>query len=675
MIYPYGGFDCNFQGIFLVMFKNHSCEYLYPFIIFLLSIGVYFNTLGNKFVYDDFREVVQNPVVHDLQLSEFWRTYLFTPDKPPPPARPFPLLTYAVNHAIGGLDPLGYHVINVLLHGCVCLLIYGITAIVFPQNRRLAFFTAALFACHPIHADVVCPVSGRSELLASTFMLLCLWIYLKSTPDSSSGWSWAYWLTLPLFFLSAMSKATAWSLPVVMAGVDAFRFGCIRRKSFRDYSQIFLYRSRKFYLPYIIIPVVIFLLILAIGYKPVEKNSTANFLIYLPFLERLLMALGILVRYLGLLIFPWNLSCDYGFAHLSSQSSNIRTFLAAGGVCVVLGGAWAAFVSFRKKGLYFMGIFVFASTYAMVSNMLVVINTPMAERLIYLPSWGFCFLLAVVLGDVFRICKKSDYLITAKFLMCFIFIILTTAYSVRTWVRNRDWKDQFTLMSSAYAICPMSARVNHNLAVEFEEKGQLKDAIFHYEKAALILPENPDIQMGLGAACAKAGHMENARKAFETAVKLNPDEAVAYFSLGKVLFDSGLLHQARKIFEQTVQVDSQHFGAWVNLGKIHQQRKNSQSAVQAYQMALKIRPKSWKVYYWLGNAHLTLGEFQAAIDAYENAVRYRHDFKEAWNNLGVAYLHMGHKEKALIHFKRALEVDPNYEEPLKNMGILRGKKN
>ncbi len=641
---------------------------MYPLIILLLSIVVYANTLQNAFVYDDFREVLENSVVHEFHFGDFWRIYLSMPDHSPPPARPIPLITYALNYAIGGLNPFGYHLVNVFLHGCVSLLIYGITVTLFPRGYRLAFIAAVFFACHPIHTDVVAPVAGRSELLASFCMLLTLWIYLRRTAEPFSRWSLGLWLTLPVFFLGAMSKATAWSLPLVLMGVDAYRF---RTESTKKLSPaIFFYRLKKFYLPYLLLPTLIFLLILTIGYKPIEEKSAANFLFYLPFFERIIGALGIMMRYLVLLAFPIRLSCDYGFAHLSTQGPMVQTVWAAGGAGMLLLGVWAAYASFGRRGRYFLGIFIFTATYGIVSNMLVVINTPMAERLIYMPSWGFCLLLAMILEDLFRFVQERRFPKRTMFFLWLLVVAVTTAYSVRTWIRNRDWKDQLTLMSSAYDVCPMSGRVNNNLGAAYEQKGQLKKAIFHYEKAAAILPGNPGIHMGLGSAYAKSGDKEKARESFEKVVHLQPQRAKGYFNLGKCCYDLGLLAQASEAFERAGEIDPQNFDVWVNLGNIYLREGEPEKAADAYEKALALKPNSWQVHYWMGNACLTIRDIETAIQHYQRALLYRPRFKEAYNNMGVAYMFWGKREMALRVFRKALEVDPDYAEARRNMASL-----
>jgi hypothetical protein len=133
----------------------------------LLAIVVfaYGNTLVNAFTMDDIRlYVLQNPQVTHPSLKA-----LFTPHKITNVFRPVTFSTFALDWKIGNGRPLGFHVVNVLLHAAVTLLFYLLlqTALEsLPHGKSVAFAAALLFAVHPIHAEAVASIVGRAELLA-----------------------------------------------------------------------------------------------------------------------------------------------------------------------------------------------------------------------------------------------------------------------------------------------------------------------------------------------------------------------------------------------------------------------------------------------------------------------------------------------------------------------------
>lgn len=506
------------------MKKGFRQETVFPLLAALLAVLVYGNTLGNGFVYDDFREVAENPLVRSLDFSGLFRMYFRQPKQDPPPARVIPLFTYALQHALHGTVPAGYHLVNILLHGLVSLLIYHLGLVLFPGRDRLAFLTAALFALHPVHGDVVNPVAGRSELLASSLALLILLVYLKNTPEPRSSRGPWFWLTLPLFLLAVLSKETSWALPLLMAGCDLFRFPARRR------AAVFC-RLRVFYLPYLLLPVLVFGIILAAGYAPGTGDGWANYLRYLTPLPRIAAVVGIFARYLVLLVFPLRLSCDYGYAQLSCPPAAVRLLWTAGGILAGAAGIVLALASLKKTGRYFLAAWLFAAPYLIVSNLLMVINTPMAERLLYLPSWGFCLLAALAVSDLLRPAKGSPGVSRALLLLPAGLLVF---YGIRTWTRNRDWENQAVLMESALRVCPMSGRAHYNLARAYEEEDRPGEALVHYQTAVSILPLNPVMRLNLGNVLVRLGRREEAAECYREVIRLDPADPRGHSNLGRV---------------------------------------------------------------------------------------------------------------------------------------------
>ena len=562
----------------------------FPLIIVALAFLIYSNTLHNYFVYDDFREVVDNPLVESFRFSECFQVYLKRPGQSSPPARVTPLITYAINYAIHGLKPYGYHLANILLHSLISLLIYGIGLQLFPDRRRLSFLTAALFAVHPIHTDVINPVAGRSELLAAFCLLLSLWIYLRNTSTPDSGRGFGYWITLPIFLVGALSKATAWSLPLLIIGCDFYRFKPKGPKSISRYLPVFTGRLRKFYLPYLFLPVIIFGIIIIACYTPADTDGTANFLRHLNFGARIPAALGIFARYLILLAFPVRLSCDYGFAHLSSPPAVMNALWAGGGIIAGLGGLWLAISSIKKKGRYFMAIFIFAATYAIISNLILVINTPMAERLIYLPSWGFCLVLGLILEDIFISNRDIGRNRPGRIILWALLTVILTLYSIKTWTRNRDWKDQFSLMYSDSRVCPNSARVQYNLGLAYEERGELDKAVFHYRRAIAIIPLHPNFHLGLGNVYVKQGLRELGAAEYREAIRVAPEKVDGYYNLGMVYAEMMIWQKSADAFRRAGEINPGDPRIFNKLGISYYRCGRKSDAIQAFQQALIADP-------------------------------------------------------------------------------------
>lgn len=108
----------------------------------------------------------------NLFLNDFWGTPLVHSGSHKS-YRPLCVLTFRLNHALHGLQPLGYHLVNILCHGSVTLL-YVLVVDRISRNSAVAVLSGILFGCHPIHTEAVAGIVGRAELLASLFFLFAL---------------------------------------------------------------------------------------------------------------------------------------------------------------------------------------------------------------------------------------------------------------------------------------------------------------------------------------------------------------------------------------------------------------------------------------------------------------------------------------------------------------------
>ena len=163
-------------------------------LIFLLAFGLHVNTLEGEFVYDDARGVVENGDVTqanafaDLWVNDFWGKPMerYQSHKS---YRPLTVLTFRMNHHLHGLDPFGFHVTNVVLHGIVCVLFLRASAVMIGR-LDVAFVAALLFTAHSIHTEAVANVVGRAELLSGMFVMLAFLAYHQAA-SAHKGGAWA----------------------------------------------------------------------------------------------------------------------------------------------------------------------------------------------------------------------------------------------------------------------------------------------------------------------------------------------------------------------------------------------------------------------------------------------------------------------------------------------------
>jgi len=625
-----------------------------PLAIAILALAVYTTTLGNGFTFDDVHKIIENPAVTSPDWKHPGRFFFPAEGRIRDPDRVVPQWTYAINYALHGDTPLGYHLVNVVLHACVSVMVYAVTLLLF-SRRRLAFLTAVLFAAHPIHTDVVASVVGRGELLSSLCFLVALWIYVRSTASERAAWSWACAATVPVLLTGAFSKETAsWTLPFVAGAVDVYRFGVRKNRSVSEYVPVFARRLVLFYLPYLAVLGMVAVFSLHTTRSP---ELTSNFLAFLAPGQRILAALGIAMRYVVLLVWPFRLSCDYSYSQLSYQVPWIQALWISGGIVTALAAGTAAVASLRGKGHYFLGLFIVAVNYIIISNLLLVINVSMAERLIYAASIGFCLVLGLALDDLLVRAGRGGRVMRRRAVSALI-ACLVVAYSIRTWTRNSDWKDNFALFSAAHRVCPMSCRVNYNLGVEYAKRNELDQAAVHYEKAVRTIPWHPMYHLALGEVYLRQGQKKKAVNEFEATIRLAPEDGDGFINLGGVLTEMGAHAKAFQCLRIARRLAPDDWRACYNMGNLSMTAGFQDQAVHEFTRTVALNPAHYGAWLRLGVVYLKLSFPDQALPCFEKAVSIFPAYREAHNNMGLTWEQLGDKHKAEMSFREAFALNP-----------------
>ena len=166
----------------------------------------------------------------DLLVNDFWGTPLHHSGSHKS-YRPICVATFRLNYLFGELEPFGYHLLNVVLHGIVSVLFYFLTKCIFGDRNLPRTIATLLFIVHPIHTEAVASVVGRAEILACLFFLLSLMAYLRSvhcrditdvrTVHPEFSWSWLG-CSMLLAVLALFSKEQGLTVLGVCAVIDVF---------------------------------------------------------------------------------------------------------------------------------------------------------------------------------------------------------------------------------------------------------------------------------------------------------------------------------------------------------------------------------------------------------------------------------------------------------------------
>ncbi|HMD43877.1 MAG TPA: tetratricopeptide repeat protein [Candidatus Acidoferrum sp.] len=522
---------------------------------------VYGNTLGNGFTLDDFLYIFQNPAVTRVSLKG-----LFEATQSANVFRPATFASLAVNWFAGGAHAWGYHFVNLLLHAAVTVLLYLLLKKLLetvPLGMTVAWVTALLFAVHPIHTEAVASIVGRSELLAAGFLLAAWLLHLQDR-------------TIPalLFFLLAlMSKESAVVfLPLAWAG-DAL---CGKRKPLARYVSIAA--AGALYMG-------LFWKIKGGRFGEKGINFLDNPLAHLPASLRIVNALRIAWKYLGLQIFPATLSADYSYNAILLYSNWQHTLLPAlAAIVVFLLWIWAIV---RRKFAWALAGTIYLVGFSATSNLIVPSGTIMGERLAYLPSAGFCLLVALL----WMLLEKRQ-----SKLAWTVLTILLLGLSVRTVVRNRDWHDNFALFSATVRAVPESAKAHAGLGGEFLRRDDPAAALHEFQTSVAIYPDFADVWDSYGLAESRLGHDQEALPLFEKSLAMtakdDPNYDYVAVNLAGQLMKLGKNEEALKLLNDEIANSPGYSRAWADRAAIWYQRGELASARADAQAALRLDPSN-----------------------------------------------------------------------------------
>lgn len=575
-----------------------------------LAVLPYLNSLTAGFALDDLPRIVANPMVQGKEPALSLLTWVDRPEI----YRPLTMLTFALNGRLGG--SLGYHVVNVLVHALVTVFAFALAKIVLRSSLGAAA-SAALFAVHPIHTEAVTNVFGRAELLATLFVLICLVTLARASSDGPPQLRHSAWLGVSLIAFAAalLSKESAVTA-IALCGLVQIWVAPERRV-----GQTLLRLA-----PYLLIGIAYLgwrrYLVGALS-MPEPPHFVDNPLAHVPGLPRLATSLMIIGEYLLALTFPVTLSSDYSFNQVPVVVSALDPrLLAATGVLVLL--ALALVASLRRAPQAAMAGAFFFVPLAATTNILVVIGTIKAERLLYLPSLGWCLAVGWL---AMKLARRSRPLAlgTLGIVLCL--------FATRTWIRNEDWRDDVTAHEVAVRTAPASAKTHYNWSRDLVSQRRLDEGISHLRRSVAIYPDWGPAQANLGSALAMAGNLSEAMTHLTIAARLEPASAIPRTSLSLVLLRQGRI----------------------------------EDAIEQLEGAQRLEPRSLEIANLLGTLYLRRGRLNEAVDQLTAVVSAEPKNADAQNNLGVALFHLGRVDEAIPRFEMAVRVRPDHVQAQRNL--------
>jgi tetratricopeptide (TPR) repeat protein len=662
---------------------------LYPYLVIAVAAFLVFGgTLAHDLVWDD-EDVIYHAreVVNERGLAGLGRVaFTARPDAKSEKSgyyRPVSLISMWVNDPVGRPSPFLYHLANVVLHIINSLLVFALFRLVCPEGLT-AFLGGIIFAVHPVHAESVAWVSGRTDLLAALFIFLA--IIFQQRTHRLTGFSHAAFYTLGMisFALACLSKETAFFLPVfavLWTIMDRYRHS---RTADGNTGPGISWVIGWF----AVLGLIIFIRegLFGIGMGP-EVSSRA-----LPVDAGSLAMIGEVLKnlavYLRVLSFPWPLEVYY--PPTLPVLTPFTTVVSVGFVviCLLFSGKRHRYVGL----LALVWVLIFLGP---VSGILSLGLSAVAERFCYLPSVGFALLSGYVLGLWSgRSSLTKGYTVVVGGL-----IVLFAAGSV---LHASRWKDDVVLFENAVIGRPVSVpNMYFNLGNAYVETGAFRKGIMafeeairehpHYIKARINLaaahialseheiavevlsrteklaPDEYSLWSNKAIALEMLGRTEESLAAYTMAAGLNPNDTVANIHRGNLLYRRGRFKESATTYRMVREIDSDHFGALIGLGRSFEGMNMLKEAGETYLTAVEERQEDPAGYQGLGRVLLGQGRAQEAVVVYEMALDLDNPTAAVHRGLVLALHQAGRTDDARQHILSLTGVDLNLARQLTDL--------
>ena len=601
----------------------------------LLAVAAYANSLHGALLYDDVTDIVRNRLVRELAVTRIvtepsWATWVGIGYAG---YRPLTTLTFALNHAVHGLEPPGWHAVNVALHAAVSAVLVLVLARL-GLRPAVAGLAGALFALHPVHTEAVASVVGRADVLA-TLLALCCWWVLLGGEGRRRGPGGRGLVAAALLALAILAKEPAIAIVGVIVVTDAF----LGRPRWATHAL---------------------LVVTAVGTLAWRSFVLAgsgggitfldNPLVREPYLGRIATTLALGARYVATLIWPVHLSADYSFREIAVVSWSDPHCLAG---LLLLVGLPAAAWALRRSRAAVVGLTLLVVPLALVLAVsFLALGPPLAERLLYLPSAGFCVLLGALVhlpvarGRVGRVAAHAAA------------GAILVAYGLLTVARNDVWRDPGTFFRAMVADAPRSARSHRELGVWLGEQREFPAAIQELEASLSILP-HPATMYALGIVLGRAGRHDDAVAAYQNALSLKTDFVEAMINLGTTWYERGDDATALSWFSRALAIDPNFVQLQMNAGNALQRLGRLSEAAEHYARAVELDPADPAVRFNYGVCLERLNRPADAATQYEAAIALRPDWPNPHERLIVALMAANRREEARTAHERARRQLPD----------------
>lgn len=475
--------------------------------------------------------------------------------------RPIAVATFAIEYQIWGFNPKLSHLVNLLFYILLVILVFKVLLRLLPSQAEAVFGISLIFALHPLHNEVVVSLKNREEILVAIFGFLCfrsLLIHLQTKQNK------ALLASCLFFLLGSFTKLTIDPFGFLVV-FSAWYFGKGSVKKLVIVFVMYTLLSQLFYWT---------------GYAFLSKGFNRTFdvienpLTQVAFFDRIPAALGVLVHYIKLFIWPNPLISYYGLGAVPISGWGDVYFFV--GLCIVVCAIVVFVKQVKSRSLLGYGIVIFLFLLTTYLNFPVLAPGIMAERLAFLAVLGFS---VMVIALANRYLKQPQVQLGL--------IVLSMVYILVNINRTPEWNSLTSLLEADTQKGVNSVKLFTALAENYHalagketndavlRENYLKKAESGYLKAIEIYPQHGGAYNNLGTLYASIGKFNQAETCLVKAIQLGYASADVYYNLGAIYELSGKYDLAKQYYYKCLGVNSGYVQASERLMVIAQQEQVS----------------------------------------------------------------------------------------------------
>jgi len=599
--------------------------YLFLLLLATVTILAYRPAWHGGFLWDDDAYVANNEL---LTAPDGLRRIWFSFESP---SQYFPLVytTFRIERALWGLNPVGYHVVNILLHVANALLVWRLlTRLQVPG----AWLAGAIFALHPVQVESVAWITERKNVLMGFFFLLTLLTWVEFLDQQTTRRWRLYLLALLLYALALLSKTTACTLPAALLLILWLQKRPINKERL---VQV---------VPFLVLGIAMGLL--TVWWERYHQGTRGPLFALGP-IERILIASRAVWFYLGKLFWPANLTFIYPRWTVSPTHPLDYAWLVGG-------AGFCAAISFARRyvgrSLEVVALF-FVATLSPVIGFIMLYTfryTFVADHYQYLASIGPIAFTSAGVATLAAAFKESRHFIFGA-AICIVAVL-----ALLTWRQSTMYADIEGLWRTTIARNPDCWMAHNNLGIVLAQKNEIDEAIAHYRKTLEMSPDFADADYNLGNALLQKGEIDAAILHCQRAVTIQPNDPEAQVALGNALFQKGSIDESIVHYQRALAIRPYYVTAHYNLSSAYLKKGEIEQTIIHCQAALSIEPEHADAHSNLATALLRKGEIGNAIEQYEKTLKIARRSVPALNNL--AWIFATYSDPAFRDGTKALEL-------------------